>query len=143
MFTNQYGELNFGKIATAGALVISLLVGGCGSQLNNWEYSEGKRTGMINKVSKKGLFWQTYEGQMALEGIVSNGQSSGANVWDFSIDSQARHGENTEDIAKKLNEAFESGKKVKISYREVAKSWPWRGETDYFVQKVEYMDEKK
>src|SRR3989338_7376669 len=29
---------------------------------NNYEYSKGTRTGMINKFAEKGLIWKTYEG---------------------------------------------------------------------------------
>ena len=92
---------------------------------------------MVNKMSKKGLFWKTYEGQMALEGIVSSGESMGANVWEFSIDNQARHGEDIEKLAEKLNEALESGQKVKVKYVEVIGGWPWRGSEGYYVQSVE------
>lgn len=104
---------------------------------NRIEYSHGERTGMINKVSKKGLFWKTYEGQMALEGIVSGDNSVGANVWDFSIDRQARHGEDTSEIAARLQEYLRNGTKVRITYVEPVATWPWRSETDYLIQKVE------
>ena len=74
---------------------------------------------------------------MALEGIVSSEGSVGANVWEFSIDNQARHGENREELTKKLNEALESGQKVKVGYTQVIGGWPWRGSTGYYVQSVE------
>ncbi len=74
---------------------------------------------------------------MALEGIVSGGGNVGANVWDFSIDNQARHGENKEELATKLNEALESGQKVKVKYTQVIGGWPWRGSTGHYIQNVE------
>lgn len=104
---------------------------------NDYEYSKGMRTGMINKFSEKGLIWKTYEGQMALEGMVSNRGYAGANVWDFSLDRQKRHGENTEELAKKIQSYLESGTKVKVHYIEPFATWPWRGGTKYLIQKVE------
>ena len=104
---------------------------------NNVEYSRGERTGMINKVSQKGLFWTTYEGQMALEGIVSGNQAMGANVWDFSLDRQARNGEDTQEIVKNLREYMQNGTKVKVTYVEPLATWPWRSGTDYLIQAVE------
>ena len=109
---------------------------------NNVEYSKGERTGMINEMSEKGLFWKTYEGQMALEGIVSGNNSVGANVWDFSLDRQAKHGENTQELAKKLQEYLRNGTKVRVSYVEPIATWPWRSGTDYLIQSVEPVESK-
>ena len=110
---------------------------------NNIEYSEGIRTGMINKLSEKGLFWKTYEGQMALEGIVSGNNSVGANVWDFSLDRQARHGENPKELAEKIRQYLETGTKVKVNYVEPLATWPWRSGTDYLIQSVEPVKAEK
>ena len=92
---------------------------------------------MINKISEKGLFWKTYEGQMALEGIVSENNSVGANVWDFSIDRQARHGENPKELVEKIKGYLEAEAKVKVTYVEPFATWPWRSETNYLIQSVE------
>ena len=126
------------------SLGLASLVGGCyaGCQkLNNWEYSSGSRTGKINKVSEKGLFFKTVESQMALEGIVSDGKNVGANVWDFSLDRQARHSEDITSLTRQLQTALASGQPVLIKYIEVAKGFPWRGDTDYFVQSVEALQQ--
>lgn len=128
-----------GCLAAVGAVVVLggvALTSGCGA-LNNYQYSDGVRIGVINKFSKKGTFWKTYEGELVLEGIVSNGQSSGANLWDFSLDNQARHGESVEDLARTIRNCAEGSVKVKIRYNEPWTSWPWRGGTNYLVQSVE------
>ncbi|MBI4440687.1 hypothetical protein HY639_00825 [Candidatus Woesearchaeota archaeon] len=104
---------------------------------NDYVYSEGIRTGMINKFSHRGVVWKTYEGEMALEGIASRGNYTGANVWRFSLDNQARHGENVDDLAQKIRTSLEANQKVKVSYIEPLTTWPWRSETDYLVVKVE------
>lgn len=127
-----------GAVILGLATTIGGCVGGC-EYLNNYEYSHGARTGMVNKMSKKGLIWKTYEGQMALEGITSSGSYAGANVWDFSLDRQARHGENIDELARSLNDALDSGEKVKVKYIEIIKPWPWRGSTGYFIQDVQAM----
>jgi len=104
---------------------------------NDGEYSKGARTGMINKFSKKGFLWKTYEGEMALEGMVSSGSTSGANTWDFSIDNEARHGEKIDSLVKAINQYLSAGTKVKVTYIEPYKTWSWRSETDYLIQSVE------
>ena len=136
-FTDEYGDISFGKVGTALVLGLTLTIGYCGKSCNEKEYSHGVRVGVINKFANKGFFWKTYEGQMALEGIVSTGESTGANVWDFSLDAQARHGEKVADLAKQLDNYAQSSTKVRVTYREPWKAWPWRSETDYLVQKVE------
>lgn len=124
-------------IATGVTLSGLALWGGCQTLGNGFEYSKGSRTGMINKLSEKGLIWKTYEGQMALEGMVSGEGYTGANVWDFSLDRQARHGEDTKDIVNKINGYLETGTKVKVDYIEPFMTWPWRSGTNYLIQKVE------
>ncbi len=104
-----------GKIGTVIVVGTALVLGSC--QLGNkLEYSNGVRVGMINKFSKKGVAFKTYEGQMALEGIVSGGTSMGANVWNFSLDRSRKNGENTDELAKRITEYMNSGTKVRVNY---------------------------
>jgi len=139
--TDDYSEdIRWGRVLAAGALVAATSIGGCNS-CNDMEYGAGTRTGVINKISKKGYIWKTYEGQMALEGLVG-GNAVGANIWDFSIDAKAEHGENVEELATQLNQALESGAKVRINYREAGWPWPTRGSTDYYIQSVEFVDKE-
>ena len=126
-----------GKWVGWSALIVALGWGAYQGIGNNIEYSKGERTGMINKVSEKGLIWKTHEGQMALEGIVSGNQMMGANVWDFSLDGQEINGEDTQKIIAQLKECMYKGTKVKISYIQQLAVWPWRGDTNYLVQNVE------
>ena len=129
-----------------GTLLTTALLAGCPVacySLNDYTYSEGTRVGVINKFSKKGTFWKTYEGQIALEGIVSSGSHVGANVWDFSLDNQARKGENIDGIAKQIQEYAESSTKVRIKYHEPWTAWPWRSSSNYHVQSVEPVESKQ
>ncbi len=123
----------------ATVLGIGLVVGGCTttcSITNRWKVSEGDRVGMVNKISRKGYFWDTFEGQMALEGISSSGSSIGANVWDFAIDNYWPQ-EKQDAIANQLREVMDSGQKVKIHYQEMACTLPWRSGSNHLIQSIE------
>lgn len=142
IFRDKYGDIKPYVKVLAAAACTAAIIGGCQvghTALSNVKYSSGSRVGVINKVSQKGLFWKSYEGQMALEGLVGS-ENTSANVWDFSIDAQAKHGENIEGLAKSINDALNSGQKVKIDYIQSANViFPFyqRGKTDYYIQGVE------
>jgi len=132
----------FGRWARSIVLAGAVLWGVYQGIGNNIEYATGEKIGMINKIGDKGLFWKTYEGQMALEGVVSGDNAIGANVWNFSLDRQARHGENTQELLRKIREYSRSSTKVILSYKQPFTTWPWRSETDYLIQDVEPTNKK-
>lgn len=86
--------------------------------------SEGSRTGTLVKVSKKGILFKTYEGQLHLAGSMMISQQS---TWDFS----AKNSQVYEQL-----QQFE-GKTVKCHYRQKVDAFPWQGDTDYIVYQVE------
>lgn len=109
--------------------IVSIFLTSCS---NN--YSNGERIGTVNKLSKKGLIWDTWEGHL---NITQTGMTS-TDSWDFSIDRD----DEPEGLITKLDSAAEYGWKVKLTYHEVA-GWNWfsnRGETDYFVTDMEVLD---
>ena len=112
----------------------------CYAWRNNQDYAVGNCVGVINDLSKQGTFYKTFECQMALEGLVSEGNTTSANVRSFSLDSQARHGENLSHLYQMLNQALNSGRKVKLSYIEASSTWSWRSSTRCLIQNVEYLD---
>ena len=142
MNENHDGASFLGRWARSIIVGSTLLWAVCQGVGNNIHYSGGDRVGVINKISKKGVFWETYEGEMALEGLIG-GQSTGANLWDFSIDKQSRKGENVDSLYKVIKQYMEDGQRVKITYDQPFATWPWRSETDYLVQRVEPADRKK
>lgn len=86
----------------------------------HWNYSEGERAGILQKFSRKGWVFKTYEGELAMS-IVPGVTPT---IWDFSV----RDGS----VAEKLNAAL--GKRVSLHYTEhrgVPTSW--FAETPYFV----------
>jgi hypothetical protein len=90
-------------------------------------YSDGTRSGILTKVSKKGFVFKTYEGEMNVGGI-SDGQGTimPATIFVFSV--------RDKDVYKKLEEV--QGKRVRVRYKQVMRSFFWQGETDYFVYEV-------
>ncbi len=85
-------------------------------------YSEGVRAGELIKVSSKGVVFKTWEGEMS-QGI------SGAQIFSFSVlDSEKQV---IEDLKKM------QGQYVKVTYVERYRTFPWWGESRYFVTSVE------
>lgn len=130
----------FGRWARTLILSGALLWAGYNVIGNNIEYSKGERVGVINKVSEKGLIWKTQEGQLSLEGRTSTGDSTGAGVWDFSIDASSK---NNNELYSKIKKAMENGDRVKITYNQPLATWPWRAKTNYLVEDVESLETKE
>ncbi len=121
-------------------VVILFLLGGLGSGLfffvaTKASYSEGNRTGRIMKFSKKGYIFKTYEGTLDLANISRNQQGVIASTWDFSVLPD------TEEVAKQMDKAMTENKAVKVYYEEKYFQFSWRGDTKYFVTKVEEVHE--
>jgi hypothetical protein len=86
----------------------------------HWSYAEGERAGILQKFSRKGWVFKTYEGELAMS-IVPGVTPT---IWDFSVRDRS--------VAEKLNAAL--GKRVALHYTEhrgVPTSW--FAETPYFV----------
>ncbi len=85
-------------------------------------FSEGFRAGELVKISNKGIIFKTWEGKLS-QGISEELQ------FEFSIED--KNIQVIEDL-KNLQ-----GKRVKLTYRERFGTFPWLGDTKYFVTKVE------
>ena len=97
-------------------------------------YSNGERVGMITKFTEKGLIWKSHEGHL---NATQTGMNS-AEGFDFSVDND----KNDPVVIATLDSAANLGWKVKLEYHEVS-GFNWfsnRGETDYFVNKVDILD---
>src|SRR5688572_4477628 len=94
-------------------------------------YSEGSRAGTIVKLSKRGVLIKTYEGQLNLGGFSGETGSPASSLWDFSVDG------GKDEVIKQLEDASLNGKRVKLYYKEKFFNLSWRGDTKYFVYKVE------
>ena len=115
--------LIFGGVVVIG-IIITLLV--C-----NYTYSEGNRAGVVVKFSKKGFLMKTYEGELNMGGMGNVPNTAERNfLWYFSVKDKA--------VAEKLMKL--EGKKVSLHYREIVKNMPWQGDTKYFVDGVEVIN---
>ncbi|QHT68434.1 hypothetical protein GXP67_18190 [Rhodocytophaga rosea] len=93
-------------------------------------YSEGNRAGTIAKLSRRGVLIKTYEGQLNIGGISTDGSHTSP-LWDFSVSNGEK------EVIKQLEDAALTGDHVKLYYKEKFYTLSWRGETKYFVYKVE------
>ena len=118
------------KILIWATIIIILIV----SVLIYWNYyntySEGNRTGVLQKFSKKGNIFKTYEGDLIMSSI-----SSTSNV---PLASEKFHFSVVEDSIAKIMFDFE-GQNVTVQYKQKRKTLPWRGETTYIVDGVRVM----
>jgi hypothetical protein len=94
-------------------------------------YSEGTRSGILTKVSKKGIFFKTFEGELNIGGInQGDGTIMPNTVFKFSVyDDKTYH---------KLDSM--QGRKVVVTYKQVIKNFFWQGESDYFIHDVRSMN---
>ncbi len=99
-------------------------------------YSEGERVGVIVKFSHKGVIWKSWEGEMQLGGVKPTEGGVVPNLWAFSL----RRGEE-EDLVQKVMAAQESGKRVKMRYRQALCWAPWRGFTGSYLKSVDVLGE--
>jgi hypothetical protein len=86
--------------------------------------SDGSRVGMLYKISRKGVAFKTYEGQLQLGGATIMNQQS---TWEFSAKNEA--------VYNQLQQM--ESKQVKCYYKQLVHAFVWQGETDYIVYKVE------
>lgn len=102
-------------LAAAGYLVV----------IFNWSYSDGDRSGYLQKFSRKGWICKTYEGELAMTTVPGVAPV----IWTFSVQMW------DEPIARQINGLL--GKKVVLHYREL-RYLPSTcfGDTPYFVDNV-------
>ena len=84
-------------------------------------YSEGNRSGELIKYSKKGYVFKTWEGELS-QGI------SGAQIFKFSVM------DNEEEVIQQMKDL--QGEYVKVTYVERYRTFPWWGETNYYITEV-------
>jgi hypothetical protein len=93
-----------------------------------YTYSDGYRSGLLQKLSHKGNIFKTYEGELVQRSIVTTANVGIASEkFYFSVE--------TDSIAKAM-EKFE-GKNVKLHYQQKNGTLPWRGESEYIVDHFE------
>lgn len=103
----------------AGIIVAAVI--GYFTFLYSVSYSNGTRAGELIKISHKGVLFKTWEGEIS-QGI------SGAQIFSFSVlDSDA-------EVIAALQEL--QGQYVTVSYVERYRTFPWWGDSHYFITQV-------
>jgi len=109
-------------------LVVILITGiGVGSIALFGTYSNGTRVGTIVKFSKKGVVIKTWEGELM--------KGEAAEPFYFSVN----RGE--DEIIKAIDRAMDYDYPVKLHYKEKFFRFSWIGDTKYFINKVEKIEE--
>jgi len=128
------GRKSIGKFfrrVLIGLLLLGLISLGGFYLVSNYTYSKGTRAGTLIKLSKKGVMFKTYEGQLNLGGFTTEGQEGiSGNIWEFSVKKT--------DMYNELQDM--EGQRVKLFYREVIKPMPWQGKTHYFVYEAKLVE---
>ena len=115
------------KFASWIILLLILLIGSFVYWKYFFTYSEGYRAGLLQKFSKKGNIFKTYEGEMILSSVrSSNNVAIASEKFFFSVQS--------EDVARKMDQI--QGEYIVVHYKEKKGVLPWRGETQYLVDSV-------
>lgn len=96
-------------------------------------YSTGVRAGVVVKVSRAGVVFKTWEGQLNLQsfGAVQSTPNQLNEIFNFSVERGDKQ------VIEELQEASLSGERVNLHYVERYARLPWRGSTSYFVTAVE------
>ncbi len=94
-------------------------------------YSTGVRAGTVLKVSKRGVIFKTFEGQLDLATI--GAKQNKENLFDQAFMFSVRDPE----VVRELETVSLSGERVNLRYEEKYVPLPFFGETKYFVVGVE------
>jgi hypothetical protein len=95
-------------------------------------YESGVMAGKVLRISEKGILFKTHEGKLSLESFGAlKGVSPVAETFDFSVES----GET--EVIQLLSEVALSGERVNLHFKKRYMRFPWRGDTKYFIVKVE------
>jgi hypothetical protein len=100
-------------------------------------FENGVMAGKVLRISERGFLFKTFEGKLNLETFGAlKGASPIAESFDFSVEKDKT------DVIKELEEVALSGERVNLYFVKRYKSFPWRGETKYFIEKVERLGQK-
>jgi hypothetical protein len=112
-------------------LIILLLLIGVGYYLTAGHYSTGERAGTISKLSERGYIFKTYEGVLNEGGYSGQTGTLTPKYFDFSC--------KTDTTITKLERALKTGERVTLKYSEKFFTFPWNGDTKYFINNVEFL----
>ncbi len=94
-------------------------------------YSEGDRSGLLQKFSYKGTIFKTFEGELVLSSVRS--------TTDVALASEKFYFSVADDHVASQLKTLE-GHRVVLHYTEKNGAIPWRGESHYLVDSVVHVD---
>jgi hypothetical protein len=98
-----------------------------------YTYSEGYRAGLLQKFTRKGNIFKTYEGELILSSATNNANVALAiEKFYFSV---------TKDSLAGVLDTLQ-GQFVIIHYKQKNGKLPWKGDTPYFVDEVKRTEKK-
>lgn len=115
----------FKKIIIYVVIATTLSITGYMTYVYYVPYSKGTRSGELIKISNKGYFVKTWEGEIS-QGI------SGAQIFQFSVL------DNDQEVIDSLQAL--QGNFVKVEYVERLRTFFWWGDSRYFITKAEKED---
>lgn len=115
------------KYVIIAIVIIALLGVSYVSYMSFGTFSEGSRSGVLDKFSKKGVVFKTYEGELR------QGTEDRINPQKFSFSVNSSE----EQAIKQLDQL--AGRHVKVHYREKYWVFPWQGDSNYFIYNVELL----
>lgn len=108
-----------------------ILVGAAYYFICGMTYSEGTRSGVLTKVTKKGYIFKTYAGELNIGGLnQGDGTIMPATIFKFSISDDKVY----------TDLELAQGKKVILHYKEKIHAFFWQGDTDYFIHKITWVN---
>lgn len=146
--SNKTGKFKM-YLVGGGALALVLFAGYLWFSSSGWTYSVGNRAGVVNKFSKKGTMFKTWEGELSMGAIDQGGVRE---KWAFSVEADQVQMtvddndnlipvENGKRVVDLIQEALDSGHRVRLLYRQQRGVQSWKGATDYFIVNVERVGE--
>lgn len=95
-------------------------------------FERGVMAGKVLRITEKGIVFKTHEGKLSLEsfGALKN-VSPIAETFDFSVES----GET--EVLQQLQQVALTGERVNLHFVKRYVKFPWRGDTKYFITRVE------
>ena len=114
-------------------LIFGLIIGLAVCAFFYWAtYESGVMAGKVLRISEKGMIFKTHEGKLNLETFGAlKGTSPIAESFDFSVENKET------EVLKQLEEVALSGERVNLYFIKRYMTFPWRGDTKYFITKVE------
>jgi hypothetical protein len=93
-----------------------------------YTYSNGVQGGKMQKISRRGNIFKTWEGYLLISLNTDNNNSLSLTTkdWPFSV---------TNDSIANLLEKYE-GKRVTVRYNQKNGTLPWRGDSEYIIYQV-------